>query len=84
MESNIQKIVNENKLFMNDVPSWAKIKFLKRALTEFNDHYGNCLSQMIKECEEYGRLKEMFFNSNIDLLTLSKLIVSAESSNKLK
>lgn len=65
MESDIQRKINKNGLIISRVPSWAKDAFIERANEEFISDYGLCLATMCKECDEYNRLKEMFFTGNL-------------------
>ena len=65
MESEIQKKIQKNGLIISRIPSWAKDAFIDRANEEFASDYGLCLSTMCKECDEYNRLKEMFFTGNL-------------------
>lgn len=70
METNIQKIVNKNRINISRIPSWAKELFVERAEEEFCDDYGMCLAAMIKECTEYNQLKKMFFNNEMNVSLL--------------
>lgn len=69
-ETNIQKIVNKNRISISRIPNWAKELFVERAKEEFCDDYGMCLATMIKECTEYNQLKRMFFNNEMNVQLL--------------
>ena len=53
--------------FISRFPSWAKLAFVERADQEFEGDYGMCLAQMVKECVEYNRLKELLFSGQIPI-----------------
>ena len=70
MDSELQKKVNESKLRISRIPSWAKKVFVARAEEEFDDDYGMCLASMVKECGEYNKIKQMFFANELNLKLL--------------
>lgn len=83
-ETEIQKVVNKNRLSMSRVPSWAKEVFTQRAKEEFDDNYGLCLAAMLKECGEYNKLKQMFFGSELKIqLLLDNPQIPEENSEKV-
>jgi len=65
MTTEIQKIVNKNRLSISRIDAWAKQAFLDRAEKEFCNDYGQCLMSMIKECAEYNSLKGLFFSGEL-------------------
>ena len=69
-ETEVQRIVNKNRINISRIPSWAKELFVERAKEEFCDDYGMCLAAMLKECLEYNKLKEMFFSNEMNVQIL--------------
>lgn len=66
-ESEIQKRIERKGIVISRVPDWAKELFKKRSKEEFCDDYGMCLASMIKECGEYNKLKQLFFENKLNL-----------------
>lgn len=79
MESEIQKRIQRNGLIISRIPGWAKDAFIARSNEEFASDYGLCLASMCKECDEYSRLKEMFFTGNL----ISSLPETKEEGKKI-
>lgn len=87
METEIEKIVNRNRIVMSSVPTWAKELFLVRSQEEFGDHHGSCLAALLKDSAEYNKLKEMFFNNEMNvqlLLNSSQAESEIETEVKVK
>lgn len=74
METNVEKIVNKNKLRMSRVPTWAKEIFLARAEEEFDGDYGQCLAALLKESGEYNSLKALFFSGELKLDSVKEIV----------
>ena len=87
METDIEKIVNRNRIVMSSVPTWAKELFLVRSQEEFGDHHGSCLAALLKDSAEYNKLKEMFFNNDMNvqlLLNAPQVETEVETDVKIK
>ena len=70
---NIKEQIEFNGIVINRVPSWAKEIFKLRAQEDFSNDYGMLLVSLLKDSDEYNRLKEMFFNNELDIqLVLNK------------
>ena len=66
----IQEIVEKQGLAISRIPDFAKQFFKSRAKGEFCNDYGMCLAAMVKESMEYARLKQMFFENNLNVQLL--------------
>ena len=66
METEVQKIVNKNKLSVSRIAPWAKDYIVQRATEEFCGDYGQCLMSMVKECGDYALLKVNFLSGNLN------------------
>lgn len=87
-QSEIQKRIERRGIVISRLPDWAKELFIARAKEEFCDDYGMCLASMVKECGEYNKLKQLFFenelNINIELPSDNSPIKKEDSSQDLK
>lgn len=64
-QTEIQKKIKG--LTISRIPDWAKEIFVAMAQEEFCNDYGMCLASMVKECGEYRRLKQLFFEGKMNL-----------------
>lgn len=69
-KTEIQKRIERKGIVISRIPEWAKEIFKARAKDEFCDDYGMCLAAMIKECGEYNKLKQMFFENELNVQLL--------------
>ena len=52
---------------MRSVPNEVRENFKRLALEEFDNHYGLTLRTILLDYFEYQRIKEMFFNGELNL-----------------
>jgi len=84
MESEIQKRIDRRGIVISRLPDWARELFVDRAKSEFCNDYGMCLASMIKECGEYSKLKNMFFENEMNIqLLFNNPSTEVESSDIL-
>ncbi len=81
-KTELQKKIERKGIVISRLPEWAKEVFKARAREEFCDDYGMCLAAMLKECGEYHKLKEMFFENNLNLKKISEQKEDNEKSIK--
>lgn len=60
--------IMSTKIVINRVPKITKGIFTKLAKDEFADDYGMALASILKEAEEYKKLKDMFFKNKIRII----------------
>ena len=65
--NNLKEQIEYKGIVINRIPSWAKELFKLRAEGEFSNDYGMLLASLLKDSDEYNRLKEMFFNNQLDI-----------------
>lgn len=68
--SDIKKRIEINGFVINRVPEKTKHLFRSLAEQEFENDYGMCLRQILIDSFEYNRLKEMFFENNLNVKLL--------------
>lgn len=83
METQVQKVVNKNKLNISRIPSWAKDVIIGRAEEEFCGDYGMCVAQMVRESNEYDCFKRKFFDGSIKAKLITEEKPSEETPKKV-
>jgi hypothetical protein len=66
-ETNIQKVVNKNKLSISRIPSWAKEFIIEKAESEHCGDYGACVAHHIRNSMEYDALKNRLFSGDLNM-----------------
>ncbi len=77
--SEIKHKIELNGIVVSRMPSWAKEVFKEMAKERFADDFGMTISYLLTSTLEYERLKEMFFNNQLNV----KLLLEPNAPQKV-
>ena len=77
---NLKEKIEHKGLVISRIPDWAKQSFKLWAKQEFADDYGMLLAHLIREANEYAKLKNKFLEGELPI----KLSIDKPDTQEIK